>query len=106
MAGRVRNGAFPPERQVILSFKDWVRVPSDSMLKTIQQVSEDVTAHKAKAEEYRATGVAPGIGPQGPSVDAIWWIRQRDNLVLDLAMQRATRLYEISLVEHAPARDS
>lgn len=84
-------------------FTDWVRSSSDSMLQMIQQVSGDVTTLQTKSEELRAAGIALGIAPPVPAVDAAWWLGQQDKLVVGLAKQLAARLCQISLEGHTPA---
>jgi hypothetical protein len=84
-------------------FTDWVRGSSDGMLQMIQQVGGDVTTLKVKAEKLRETGTALGIPPPVPAVDLAWWLSQQDKLVVALAKQLATRLYDISLEGHTPA---
>lgn len=84
-------------------FTDWVRGSSEGMLQMIQQVSGDINTLKAKATELRITGAALRIPPSVPAVDTAWWLGQQDNLVVGLAKQLATRLYDTPLEGHTPA---
>lgn len=84
-------------------FTGWVRGSSDGILQMIQQVSGEVTTFKAQAEKLSETGIALGMSSQFPVVDTTWWLSQQDILVVALAKQLATRLYEISLEGHTSA---
>lgn len=94
---------FHNHADMLSPFTDWVRGSSEGMLQMIQQVSGDINSLKAKSDELRITGAALGIPPPVPVVDTAWWLGQQDNLVVGLANQLATRMYDIPLDGHTPA---
>lgn len=82
------------------SFAHWVRASSNSIVEMIEQVSRGVLDFKGKIEQLRKTGLELGVSPPFQTIDRAWWLKQQDQLVIRLAKQLASRLFEISLEGH------